>query len=178
MLGNPNHLLDPEVHLVAFQGIQNITRHIAYIGADPPLKKMKQIREDWRLCYAPDGNTILDFFGPWLFEAATRDAPAFNEGRAVAFAALCRIYCRKGGRPMSHRNLSLFYHALQIGLKDSDIIILSAILLNCCNIFSYELEGSHILIPVCMETCEKILCEVCSCFFGWHVDDVSCADCS
>lgn len=159
VLGNPNHLLDPEVHLVAFQGIQNITRQIACIGSDPPLKKMKQIREDWRLCYAPDGNTILDFFGPWLFEATTRDAPAFNEGRAVAFAALCRIYCRKGGRAMSHRNLALFYHSLQIGLKDSDIIILSAILLNCCNIFSYELEGSHILIPVCMDTCQRILCE-------------------
>jgi len=60
---------------------------------------------------------------------------------------------------MSPRNLALFYHSLQLGLKDNDIIILSAILLNCCNIFSYELEGSHILIPSCMETCEKILCE-------------------
>lgn len=159
VIGNPNQLVDPEVHLVAFQGIQNITRQIAFIGYDPPLKKMKSIREDWRLCYAPDGDTLLDFFGPWLFEAVTRIAPAYDEGRAVAYASLCRIYCRKGGRPISKRNLSLFYHALQIGLEDNGIIILSAILLNCCNMFSYELEGSHILIPSFMATCERIMCE-------------------
>jgi hypothetical protein len=159
VLGNPNTLVDPEVHLVAFQGIQNISRHICYVGADPPLKKMKQLKEDWRIPYAPDTNTVLDLFGPWLFEAVTRDAPAFNEGKAVAYAALCRIYCRKGGRPTTARNLSLFYHALQLGLKDNDIILLSAILLNSCNIFSYELEGSHVLIPAFMETCERILCE-------------------
>lgn len=159
VLGNPNNFVDPEVHLVAFQGIQNITRQLAYVGSDPPLKKMKQMREDWRIPYGPDTNTVLDYFGTWLFEAVNRDTTTFNEGKAVAYAALCRIYCRKGGRSISHRNLELFYQALQTGLKDTDIIILSAILLNCCNIFSYELEGAYILIPAFMETCERILCE-------------------
>ncbi|KAL0483098.1 RapGAP, partial [Acrasis kona] len=157
VVGNPNRLLDPEIHLKAFQGIQFITKLLAYVGTDPPLAKLKQSSTDVHLPYAPDGNTILQVFGPWFFEAVNHREPQFNEGRAVAYAALCRIYCRKGGRPFERENLALFYHAIRDGLAEDDIIVFSAIILNSCKIFSYELEGSHTLIPHYMRVCGMIL---------------------
>jgi hypothetical protein len=157
VIGNPNRLLDPEIHLKAFQGIQFITKLLAYVGTDPPLAKLKQSTTDIHLPYAPDGNTVLEIFGPWFFEAVNRRLPQFNEGRAVAYAALCRVYCRKGGRPFEKHNLALFYHAIRNGLAEDDVIVISAIILNSCKIFSYELKGSHVLIPHYVRVCAHIL---------------------
>lgn len=160
IIGNPNKLLDPEIHLRAFQGLQRISKCFVTIGREPvndAVKKKEGI--DWKsLPYAPDGNTILDIFSAWLFEAVNRKLNVFNEGRAVAYASLCKIFCRKGGKPFSKEHLSLFYKAILNGLKeDEELIIISSIMLNSCKIFSYELEGSHILIPRYMEVCEKVL---------------------
>jgi len=159
IIGNPNKLVDPEIHLKAFQGIEVITHSLAYVGTDPPIKKLKEQKIDFRIPYAPDANSILDIFGQWYFEAVFREnATNFNQGRAVAYSALCKIFCRKGGNPIHKRYLSLFYKALCQGLEDEDPIVVIAILLGSKKIFAYEeLEGSHILIRYYTKVCDKIL---------------------
>lgn len=159
IIGNPNKLLDPEIHLKAFLGLQNITKMLAYVGKTPltDAVKQKEGKEWYRLPYAPDGNSILEIFGPWYFEAVNRKLNVFNEGRAVAYSALCRIYCRKGGNAFTKENLALFYHAIINGLEEDELVVVSQILANSCRIFSYELEGSHILIPHYIKSIEKIL---------------------
>ncbi|KAL9648269.1 hypothetical protein ABK040_013888 [Willaertia magna] len=158
VIGNPNKLVDPEIHLKAFQGIEVITHSLAYVGTDPPIKKLKEQKIDFRIPYAPNANSILDIFGPWYFESVFRDSPYYNQGRAVAFSALCKIFCRKGGGPISKQYLSLFYKSIIQGLGDDDPIVVIAILLGSKKIFSYEeLEGSHILIPHYMKVCDRIL---------------------
>ncbi|KAF0981277.1 hypothetical protein FDP41_012537 [Naegleria fowleri] len=159
IIGNPNKLVDPEIHLKAFQGIEVITHSLAYVGTDPPIKKLKEQKIDFRIPYAPDANSILDIFGPWYFEAVFREnANNFNQGRAVAYSALCKIFCRKGGSPIHTRYLSLFYKALCSGLEDEDPIVVIAILLGSKKIFCYEeLIGSHILIRYYMKVCDRIL---------------------
>ncbi|EFC50362.1 rap/ran GTPase-activating protein [Naegleria gruberi] len=159
IIGNPNKLVDPEIHLKAFQGIEVITHSLAYVGTDPPIKQLKEQKVDFRIPYAPDANSILDIFGPWYFEAVFREnASNFNQGRAVAYSALCKIFCRKGGSPIHTRYLSLFYKALCQGLEDEDPIVVIAILLGSKKIFCYEeLVGSHILIRYYTKVCDKIL---------------------
>lgn len=132
-----------------------MTRTLAYVGTnvlDIP-KGSKRPKQP----YATDGNTILTLFGAWFFEAVNRKVAVFNEGRAVAYAALCRIFCRKGGRPFTAANLARFYSAILLGLEEDDIIVSSSILLNSRKIFVYELEGSHIMIPKYAEVIKKIL---------------------
>jgi hypothetical protein len=75
----------------------------------------------------------------------------------VAYAALCNIYCRKGGNPFTKENLNLFYKSILDGLNGDDLIIINSIMLNSCKIFSFELEGSFSLIPTYVKTVSKIL---------------------
>jgi|SRR5690606_31051951 len=74
IIGNPNKLLDPEIHLKAFLGLQNITKLLTSIGRTPltDAVKKKEGKEWFRLPYPPDGNSILELFGPWYFEAVNR----------------------------------------------------------------------------------------------------------
>eukprot|EP01080_Neovahlkampfia_damariscottae_P002079 gene2079-1951_t len=160
IIGNPNDIEDPKIHFRCFKGLQNLIKIFNTIGRQPISPEIKK-REgiDWqRFPYPPDCNTILDIFSAWLFEAVnTRDAN-YNEGRAIAYSSLCQMYCRRSGKPYQEFYLSLFYNAIINGLKEDELIITHAILMNSCKVFSFEeLEGSQILIPHYMQVCEKIL---------------------
>lgn len=155
IIGNPNLITDPEVYLEAFQGIAQISKIVAFIGTNVP--ESKNAKRPARMPYAPDGNTILHLLGSWFFEAVNRKSSNLNEGRAVAFAALCRIFCRKGGRAFTFTYYAKFYQALLTGLDEDDLMVVSAILLHSRKIFSYDLDGVHVLIPKYIQVCRKVL---------------------
>lgn len=158
-LGNPNAISDPAIHLKAFKQLRRVTKCFCFVGSSPKIEDedSKRLKGDLRLVYSPDGNTILETFGPWLFEAVNQQDSLLNDGKAVAFSVLCEIFCRNGGREFSKKNLALFYNAIENGLKENENVVISAIILHASKIFSYELMGCHILIPYFVQVCEKII---------------------
>eukprot|EP00818_Percolomonas_sp_WS_P008828 CAMPEP_0117451124 /NCGR_PEP_ID=MMETSP0759-20121206/8839_1 /TAXON_ID=63605 /ORGANISM="Percolomonas cosmopolitus, Strain WS" /LENGTH=1163 /DNA_ID=CAMNT_0005243701 /DNA_START=338 /DNA_END=3827 /DNA_ORIENTATION=- len=156
VIGNPNNIQNTQVFLTALQGIDCMTGILATVGSAIDV-------DIWRtynlsIPYPPNTNSILRIFESWLLEAVNTKTPEFNNGKAVAYKALCAIFCRRGGKPPSEDNLSLFYYALEIGLNNSDPLITSAIILHSAKIFTLELEGVFILIPTYVELCKQILC--------------------
>lgn len=93
-------------------------------------------------------NTLLSVFGPWLFEAASIKDPAFTQGRASAFSALCRIVCRRTEEALGIERLADFFKIIQDGLMDSDVAVHDAILLFADRIFSFDFPGVTNLAPV------------------------------
>eukprot|EP00761_Pharyngomonas_kirbyi_P013586 gb/GECH01013615.1/.p1 GENE.gb/GECH01013615.1/~~gb/GECH01013615.1/.p1 ORF type:complete len:1163 (+),score=259.89 gb/GECH01013615.1/:1-3489(+) len=156
IVGNPNKLLDPETHAESFKGLAQIARTIGSVGST--VVSVPKGQERPKIPYATDGETILNMLGPWFFEAVNSSSnSAFNEGRAVAFSALCKIFCRRGGNPISRENLSRFYRALMSGLQEDDMTVLRHILMDSSRIFVYELEGSHILMSSYLKVLKKLL---------------------
>jgi hypothetical protein len=93
----------------------------------------------------PDGNTILNMFGAWLFD--TTKMKGYNLARAEAFGILCRIFCAPQRRTRFLQSyLERFYQAIGDGLN-SDSYTVTTIILNSANLFSLELEGVRILMP-------------------------------
>ncbi|CAG8845014.1 18820_t:CDS:2, partial [Gigaspora margarita] len=96
----------------------------------------------------PDGNTLLNMFGPWLFQACmmNRPDPGTQNGRAVAFGVLCRIFCLPQKREKFLRNyVTQFYLALIEGLRIDTC--LPTILMSTTSLFATELEGVRMMVP-------------------------------
>lgn len=73
-----------------------------------------------------DGNTLLRMVGPWLFDAVFVTPPAsmvnaaFEEGRALAVSALCRIFAmRQARQPISPNFLAQFHRAMSHVLRQA-----------------------------------------------------------
>ncbi|CAG8567296.1 5681_t:CDS:10 [Gigaspora rosea] len=96
----------------------------------------------------PDGNTLLNMFGPWLFQACmmNRPDPGTQNGRAVAFGVLCKIFCLPQKREKFLRNyVTQFYLALIEGLRIDTC--LPTILMSTTSLFATELEGVRMMVP-------------------------------
>ncbi|KAL1920037.1 uncharacterized protein VTP21DRAFT_1183 [Calcarisporiella thermophila] len=95
----------------------------------------------------PDGNTILDMFGDWLFNACTMPCNEnTREGIAEAYGCLCRIFSRPQHRQPFHREyLERFYSILIPGLRLD--VALPTILTNTSDLFATELAGVRMLVP-------------------------------
>ncbi|KAI9347302.1 hypothetical protein BDR26DRAFT_855004 [Obelidium mucronatum] len=66
IIGNINAIEAPENFYVAVKGISRVVDSFLLVGTR---------REFHPEVTAPDGNTLLHMFGPWLFEAVTRKSP-------------------------------------------------------------------------------------------------------
>ncbi|RIB28963.1 hypothetical protein C2G38_2028136 [Gigaspora rosea] len=96
----------------------------------------------------PDGNTLLNMFGPWFFQACMMKFPdpGTQNGRAVAFGVLCKIFCLPQKREKFLRNyVTQFYLALIEGLHIDTC--LSTILMSTTSLFDTELEGVRMMVP-------------------------------
>lgn len=94
----------------------------------------------------PDGNTILDLYGRWLFDTCVMDGAEFSEGRAEAFGILCRIFSQQQKRqPFNRIYLERFYALLIKGLRD--FTVLPVILMNSTDLFTTNLESVRLLVP-------------------------------
>ncbi|KAA3674493.1 uncharacterized protein DEA37_0000065, partial [Paragonimus westermani] len=126
----------------------------------------------------PEVNTLMQLFGPWLFEAAmtgvdkdfdlalistrTEKFPSymnFQAGRAEALAALCRIvlYARRG--QMSQEHLVRFYLCLHYGLDTEagrNDYVLSTVLFFAVDLLREDLPGINILLPRVFAACQLV----------------------
>jgi hypothetical protein len=102
------------------------------------------------------GNTVLEVYGEWLFDAATTLKMGYEEGRAIAVGTLCRIFCMPQSKRFSRENLQRFYQALRVGLK-SDFLALYEVILNGYTLFEMELEGIGLNIPEFIFSLYRIL---------------------
>ncbi|KAH6589779.1 hypothetical protein BASA61_005506 [Batrachochytrium salamandrivorans] len=100
------------------------------------------------ICRRIDGNTILNMFGEWIFQAANMDEIGFEDGRAEALGILCRVFSNyQQSEKFLRIYLEHFCSTLNSGLR-ADILSLTSIILNSGDLFIMELEGIRALAPV------------------------------
>lgn len=156
VIGNPNNITDPNVFLIAIQGIGRIIDILTNVGSKIDITLWRE--HHLAIPYAPGANSILRIFDSWLYETINSKHSEYNEGKAVAYKALCTIYCRMGSVPPTEDKLSLFYHAIENGLSNSDPLIVSSIILHSKKLFTLNLKGSFILIPTYINVIKPLLC--------------------
>ncbi|KAJ3024755.1 UNVERIFIED_CONTAM: hypothetical protein HDU68_007809 [Siphonaria sp. JEL0065] len=69
IIGNVNNIESSENFYVAIKGISRVVDSFLLVGT------RREFHPDVN---APDGNTLLHMFGPWLFEAVTRKSPELS----------------------------------------------------------------------------------------------------
>merc|ERR1719420_683403 len=97
-----------------------------------------------------DGNSILDVFSHELFTAAV-NMNGFEEARAIALGALCRIFVNKSDTIFKSEYLLNFYHTLHELLKNPNAIEETAreqVILNASTLFACDFDGCRALITI------------------------------
>ncbi|KAJ3445864.1 hypothetical protein M0812_11752 [Anaeramoeba flamelloides] len=97
----------------------------------------------------PSGNTILNIFGDWLFEAVSGRHKNFDEGIECAYSTLCQIFMSNQIEPFIDKYLTRFYQALTCAFTNPKKrgICISAIICHTSQIFTSNLVGVHSLLP-------------------------------
>jgi len=96
----------------------------------------------------PDLNQILALFGPWLFEAVYHSAPGYEDGRAVATAALCRIFSVAPATIHAcYRNL--FLGAICELLRDQppNSPVAMSVIAHAASLFTSGLPAVDVIVP-------------------------------
>lgn len=156
----PAYSLSPAVFYRAVLGMDRIVNVFLTISSDE-VEECKGQSGKAKIAKKkmPGTNTIMHIYGRWLFNAANRKSPDCVEGRAQAYAVLCRIIVRAqiGGNagPINHIYLHQLYSALVDGLS-GDPLSLVLIILNCEHIFSLGLPSVRILIPAFADAVRRI----------------------
>ncbi|RIA84468.1 hypothetical protein C1645_832213 [Glomus cerebriforme] len=146
LINNPCTL--PSTNFIsALSGIGRIIESFQTIG-QTNVQKTAQKDIESSFMSIPDGNTILNMFGSWLFQACSinRTDSGAKQGRAEAYGILCRIFCLPQRREKFLRNyVTQFYRALIEGLRTDSC--LPVILMNTTSLFATELEGVRMIVP-------------------------------
>ncbi|KAJ3060966.1 hypothetical protein HK102_009301, partial [Quaeritorhiza haematococci] len=151
MIGNPNWLSAHNFD-VAVMGISKVVDEFHRIGTT--VDKSDPVQASTSV---PDGNTLLNMFGEWLFEACTKPAPEFEDGKYRAYAILCGIFSQPQRRnPFLRTYLERFYTALSEGLK-GDSYSLTSIILNSSDLLALPLDGLRIIVPDLVISLRRVL---------------------
>jgi len=151
-LGRPS-ALTPQVFFRAVLGVEKLIQVFHSIG-QPSVDDIVSIPMER---FFPSGNTLLDLFGKWLFEAASRTGSEFAEGRAQSLGVLCRIFSKMQNREcFKMEYIHKFYAALMSGLQ-GDLLCTVFIVVNCEDILSWGLPGISILIPQFVASISRII---------------------
>ncbi len=97
-----------------------------------------------------NGNSVLDIFSHELFTAAV-NMNGFEEARAIALGALCRIFVNKCDTSFKSEYLLNFYHTLHELLRNPDSIEETAreqVILNGATLFACDFDGCRALITI------------------------------
>ncbi|CAG8500511.1 8579_t:CDS:10 [Ambispora gerdemannii] len=141
--------LPPSNLALSIMGIGRIIDAFQSIGNSVSQKAhQKESSNQGLFSTIPDGNTLLNMFGKWLFEACAinNSDPDIQQGRATAYGILCKIFCSTERRQKFLRNyITQFYRALSEGLRSSSC--LPVILMNTDSLFATELEGVRMMVP-------------------------------
>ena len=145
---------------LAMLGIGNLvdTLNSTLSGSNQQERNEKDT-EQTNVMNSPDGNTLLNMFGTYLFDAASRAESADSDaqrGCAESLATLCHIFCKPQKRqPFLRTYIERFYAALITGLKSDTC--LPTILLSCTELFATDLEGVRMLVPDFMSAIKMVL---------------------
>eukprot|EP01130_Rhizamoeba_saxonica_P017356 TRINITY_DN8389_c0_g1_i1.p1 TRINITY_DN8389_c0_g1~~TRINITY_DN8389_c0_g1_i1.p1 ORF type:complete len:1133 (-),score=210.29 TRINITY_DN8389_c0_g1_i1:54-3452(-) len=106
--------------------------------------------------HAPDGNTILNLLGPFLFESTNKLRPGFERGVAECLMALLKIFTVKCDTEFKQIYLACLYRGIIMGIQHHNLL-LDIILVNSTEFILCELPGSRILMSVYLWAIEQIL---------------------
>ncbi|KAJ5068671.1 hypothetical protein M0811_02614 [Anaeramoeba ignava] len=153
ILANPNEITNPSIFYLAMSGIRSCVGLLLRIGSNfkKPGKKT--------LIDHPNGNSILQIFGEWLFEAVSLNRPSFAEGTECAYTILCEIFMSIQQKPFQEIYLSRFYRAI-ISAFENEVAngkSICSILVYTKDIFSSELPGIYVMIPFFVSIIKKIM---------------------
>jgi hypothetical protein len=86
---------------------------------------------------SPDANYVLDYFGHMLFDIAFNDVQGYEDGRAHALGALCRIFSQQTCHRMAPAYLQSFYRAIISALDGqlSHSVVVATIIRNSTSLF-------------------------------------------
>ncbi|KAJ3171864.1 hypothetical protein HK101_011215 [Irineochytrium annulatum] len=143
IIGNVNAIEAAQNFEVAMTGVSRVVDAFHSIGMTMSNDIAKLTRAS-----VPDGNTLLNMFGGWLFEATSRPTPDYGDGVSKALSILCRIFCLRQRRAKFLRTyLDRFYATLAGALRRGPASSLTAILMSSETLFVSDLEGARILVP-------------------------------
>mmetsp|Transcript_23491 Transcript_23491/g.58803 ORF Transcript_23491/g.58803 Transcript_23491/m.58803 type:complete len:1527 (-) Transcript_23491:30-4610(-) len=146
-----NQIKDPKIHKVAINVLTEIIDIVS--DAEVAVPFVETLEEN-----RPKPLYLVNVFGPWLFEACNLP-DTYVEGKAEAYRALCRMFCRHHQRPLPLDLLGRFYAALHSGITtpSQGSAVQYAILESANNIFNLSLSGASVLIPYFLDGIRRVL---------------------
>eukprot|EP00698_Gefionella_okellyi_P005601 TRINITY_DN15095_c0_g1_i1.p1 TRINITY_DN15095_c0_g1~~TRINITY_DN15095_c0_g1_i1.p1 ORF type:complete len:1151 (-),score=221.33 TRINITY_DN15095_c0_g1_i1:75-3356(-) len=138
LMGPPSSIAQAANHMAAVTGISNIVEALLQIGDNTDPRATQKPA-------APYGDSILHILGNYLFDDALLERPGFENGRAQACGALCRIFCTRSGQLFTPTYLARFYRCIREGLKQP--MSCRAIVHCSGQLFTLNRSGSHLLAP-------------------------------
>ncbi|KAJ3175950.1 Ral GTPase-activating protein subunit alpha-2 [Geranomyces variabilis] len=146
VLGDLNDIASPANHATAMRALKEVWDALEYIRLAQPYESL----DGSQLSMPP-----LFKFATWLFRAADlEDARA--DGRAIAYACMCRMMCRRHDQPFPNDYYPHFYRLLVKAFDGDDGQVLINVLANCKNLFTLGLPGSYILIEPFMRCVKRL----------------------
>lgn len=145
VFGNPNTLEPPHIYLAAANGIKVFCSSFLRIGETSKGSVVP-----------PDGNTVLEIFGNWLFEALQANRTGFEEGTSIVIETLATIFTTRFDTAFNSVYLTSFYSSLIEVLSGEGQVVIAS-LLGCQSLLFYELPGVRILIPYFVRACKTYL---------------------
>eukprot|EP01094_Clydonella_sp_ATCC50884_P025433 TRINITY_DN6675_c0_g1_i2.p1 TRINITY_DN6675_c0_g1~~TRINITY_DN6675_c0_g1_i2.p1 ORF type:complete len:1132 (+),score=283.51 TRINITY_DN6675_c0_g1_i2:142-3537(+) len=95
----------------------------------------------------PDGNTILNIFGGWLFRAIHQYQEGFESGKEEALSSLCSLFSARSQDEFSDFYLASFYQGVEEAFFQHSNALLSVLLRKATLLFVSEFKGNRILVP-------------------------------
>eukprot|EP00111_Clytia_hemisphaerica_P001577 TCONS_00004492-protein len=142
IMGNINHIKDPEIHATVFKHLIDLWQMLASIC------KNQGVSLDNKSSPDPPGLTPALFFPvSWCFQAMTQEfGGSHKPGRVLAFKLMCMLTTRSHRLKPSTEHIKHFYRFLHEGLKGSDQNVINAIIGECSSFFTLNFPGASCLI--------------------------------
>lgn len=146
-----NSIDDPNIHAEAITCITEVVQIL--MNAENSVPYQETLDET-----RPQPLSLMNIFGPWLFECCAIPNDSHIRGKADAYGTLCRLVVRQHVHTLPLKLLSHFYGIIHRGLLTSSNSIVSwAILTHANNIFNLALPGANILIPYFLREAKTVL---------------------
>jgi hypothetical protein len=157
----------PETFLEVFVAVREMVGLFLEVGRESVKMKAKgredaaQNQDGSGKTSGVNGNTLLQLFGKFIFDAVISNIPARHLGTSMATQIMCEVFVVCSANTNFKRaHLARFYTALSRILLSQEQEVSStlvAVLRHCGSLFTYGLPGSHILIPSFVFAVSRVL---------------------
>eukprot|EP01117_Protostelium_nocturnum_P004630 TRINITY_DN1681_c0_g1_i1.p1 TRINITY_DN1681_c0_g1~~TRINITY_DN1681_c0_g1_i1.p1 ORF type:complete len:1130 (-),score=354.28 TRINITY_DN1681_c0_g1_i1:51-3440(-) len=151
LLGDLNGIKVPINHWEAMKGVHNLVEQFLQIGSRGKLTEV-----------IPDGNTIFEIFGVFLFDSINahtneEDSGAFDKGKAQAYVTSTKLLSTKCvTTKFDSKHLASYYNSVENIIRH-DNYLMSVVVHHSTQFFNKELEGSRVLVPYYLEAIRCIM---------------------